>query len=202
MSTETPERPKSAYQLRGEAIARALGVWQDSPDDGENPHTTGSDPLAGAAALEDCLREEGLQILPAGPSGGRWRVLAGGKPVPYAGQSRPSGPVDADTAAELFLLAARDADQGDGGTPIVVRPATDREQVQHAVLGDAAVIEDAVEIDATTYWVIAPTDGAPTRTLEFAAADGKTVRVRLRHGLFEALANSCRTEADEIGGGE
>ncbi|MDH2424832.1 hypothetical protein [Sphaerisporangium sp. TRM90804] len=195
MSTETPE--KSFYQAKREKIAAALVKWQNDPtsDDEASNH-----PFADADALDDCLRDRGLQILPTGPNMGRWRVLLDGHAAPYPGQTRPSGPVDADTAVEMFLVAALGAELADEDASIVIRPATDREMVRHAVGGDTAVDEPPVELDATLYAVTAPADGTPFRTLVFTSEDGKTVRARLPLGLFELFAGSVHDEAAEIGG--
>lgn len=134
MSTETPE--KSFYQVKREKLAAALVAWQNDPtsNDEANFH-----PLSDADALEDALREHGLQVVPIGPVHSRWRVLIDGQPAPYIGQSRPSGPVDTDMAAEMFLVAALGAEESEREVSVVVRPATGDELVRADVLGDTTV---------------------------------------------------------------
>jgi len=131
MSTETPEQAPSYHQVRLEKIVEALRIWQEQPDDGENPHTTPSDPYADAAALEDILREQGLQIMPtaSGTGDALYRVLVDGQPAPYVGQSRPAGPVDANDAAEMFLAEVSKAESVDRTRQITIRPATDADMV-------------------------------------------------------------------------
>jgi hypothetical protein len=136
MSTDTPTQTVNYWQAKLEKIAEALRIWQEQPDDGENPHTTPGDPYANANALEDILREQGLQILPTGPADARYRVLIDGQSAPYIGQTRPSGPMEADEAVEVFLVAALGADAAPGEHSVVIRPATDDEMVRHAIGGD------------------------------------------------------------------
>jgi len=131
MSTETPEQAASYHQARLEKIADALRAWQDA-----DPGDTASDPYGDANALEDILRDYGLQILPTGPADTRYRVLIDGQSAPYIGQTRPSGPVDADGAVEIFLVAALGAEAAPGEHRVVIRPATDDEMVRHAIGGD------------------------------------------------------------------
>ncbi len=129
MSTDTPEaREPSVYQLRREAVARAIETWREEPDDGENPHTTPGDPMEDAVALVDSLSDEGLQILPRAAVHGKWMVLVNGQPATFPGQTRQAGPVDAEQAAEMFLIEA--AKEGGTVEEITVRPATDAELVQ------------------------------------------------------------------------
>lgn len=141
MSTDTPERP-NIYKERFAAIARAVRTWQEGPDEGAD------EPLADASALDDCLQEQGLLILPrAVDSDGRYLVLVDGQPACFPGQDRVAGPVDAEQAAEMFLFEAAK----DGDPEIVVRPASEREMVVSAVTGAAAVYEEPVRITAETY---------------------------------------------------
>lgn len=127
MSTETP---KSIYQVRREAVARAITAWQDGPDD--------EGPFADADALESHLLDEGLLVLPRAAVSGKWMVMVGGQPAPYPGQDRLSGPVDAEQAAEMFLIEAAKA--GDLRT-VTIRPATDAEMVA-SVLGVTSGVWD------------------------------------------------------------
>lgn len=127
MSTDTPEaREKSIYQLRREAIARAVEAWQDADDD--QP----AGPYTDADEFVDCLSDEGLQILPRAVAYGKWMVLVDGEPACYPGQDRQAGPVDAEQAAEMFLLEVSKAESVDRSREITVRPATDGELVSSA----------------------------------------------------------------------
>ncbi|MEV6035974.1 hypothetical protein AB0L65_32795 [Nonomuraea sp. NPDC052116] len=120
MSTETPET-KSAYQLRREALSRAIAAWQDDPADPEN-----DSPLANAEALEDALMDEDLIVLPRSTGHGKWVVEVGGKRAPILpGSDRSSGLLDAEEAADLFLTLSA-ADEYAERQP-TVRPATDME---------------------------------------------------------------------------
>lgn len=122
MSTETPET-KNPYQLRREAIARAIKAWQEQ----EVP----SEPAPGGGGyvsltLEECLFDEGLVILPRATGHGRWVVEVDGQRAPIApGSDRPSGLLDAEDAADLFLTLSA-ADEYAERQP-TVRPATELE---------------------------------------------------------------------------
>ncbi|MER7131202.1 hypothetical protein [Streptosporangium saharense] len=119
MSTETSE--KTYYQAKRERLAAALTKWQQT-DTGEPAHQYADD-------LEDILLEYGLQILPTAATNARYRVLIDGQVAPYIGQTRPAGPVDANDAAEMFLVAALGAEEADGDHQVAIRPATDAELV-------------------------------------------------------------------------
>jgi len=134
MSTETPAVNYHLAKLT--KIVEALRVWQEQPDDGENPHTANTDPYANADALEDILLEHGLQIMPTASGDAVYRVLVDGESAPYVGQTRPAGPVDANDAAEMFLVEASKAESVDRTRVIAIRPATDDEMVRHAIGGD------------------------------------------------------------------
>jgi hypothetical protein len=127
----TTETALNYHQAKLQKIVEALRIWQERPDDGENPHTGPVDPYADADALEDILREQGLQILPtaSGPGDALYRVLVDGHPAPYVGQTRPAGPVDANDAAEMFLAEASKAESVDRTRQITIRPATDADMV-------------------------------------------------------------------------
>ncbi|WP_326646604.1 hypothetical protein OG884_18405 [Streptosporangium sp. NBC_01755] len=128
MSIETsPEQGVNYHTAKLEKIVAALRVWQEEPDDAENAHTAPADPYADADALEDILREHGLQILPTVSGDALYRVLVDGHPAPYVGQARPAGPVDANDAAEMFLAEASKAESVDRTRAITVHPATDNE---------------------------------------------------------------------------
>lgn len=116
VSTET-----NVYQIRREKLATALHAWQTSPE--QTPGT-----------LEDHLLGQGLQLLPLAADGGaRFVVLIDGQPAPFPGQSRAAGPVDADQAAEMFLLAVMGAAETGTERVITVRPAADAELVADAI---------------------------------------------------------------------
>jgi hypothetical protein len=137
VSIETsPEQTVNYHQVKLQKIVDAIRAWQEQPDDAENiPTTPAADPYANADALVDILREQGLQILPTGPYDARYRVLIDGQAAPYIGQTRPSGPLDADEAVEIFLVAALGAEGAGEEHAVVIRPATDDELVRHAIGG-------------------------------------------------------------------
>ncbi|MEV8639333.1 hypothetical protein AB0395_47540 [Streptosporangium sp. NPDC051023] len=128
MSTETSEKAPNYHQARREKIAAAITAWQRA-DDGQP-----SGPYTDADALEDILREHGLQIVPTAAGYGRYRVLIDDQAAPHIGSTRPAGPVDADQAVEIFLIAALGA-EADGEHTVTIRPATDAELVQDFVGG-------------------------------------------------------------------
>lgn len=143
MSTETPERPKNIYQLRNEAIARAITKWQESPDEGTD------NPISDASALDDALRDEELLLVPRSTGHGKWRVLVDGQPAPHPDSGRETGTLEAEEAAEVFLTQT--AEDYYNQRQILVRPASEREMVVSAVTGNAAVYEEPVRITAETY---------------------------------------------------
>ncbi|MGA4989951.1 hypothetical protein [Nonomuraea bangladeshensis] len=119
MSTETPET-KNPYKARREAIARAIKVWQDG--DG----TLDGYEIDDATALEDCLLDEGLVLMPRSTGHGKWVVEEDGQRAPIArGSDRTSGLLDAEEAAELFLTLSA-ADEYAERQP-TIRPATEME---------------------------------------------------------------------------
>ncbi|KAB8186942.1 hypothetical protein FH608_046490 [Nonomuraea phyllanthi] len=119
MSTETPET-KNPYQARREAISRAISTWQQG-DGSDSGHE-----LDDATALEDCLLDEGLALMPRSTGHGKWVVEVDGQRAPIApGSDRPVGLLDAEEAAELFLTLSA-ADEYAEHQP-TVRPATEME---------------------------------------------------------------------------
>ncbi|WP_326643019.1 hypothetical protein OG884_06140 [Streptosporangium sp. NBC_01755] len=130
MSTDTPAQTPQAptyWQAKLEMIRRAIQAWQNSDDES-------SDESSDASTLEDALLDHGLQLLPRAITSGCWLVLIDGQPAPTPG-GRPAGPVDAEEAAEIFLLAAAQAEAEGRTREIVMRPATDSELVRHAIGG-------------------------------------------------------------------
>jgi hypothetical protein len=128
MSNDTPEtREKNFYQQQRQKLAAAVTAWQEEPDDAENASSQSPSPLANAAALEDCLHDQGLQIMPRACGYGKYLVLVDGRPALYPGQNRPTGPLDADEAAEVFLVESAKSDAVE--RQIVIRSATDLEMV-------------------------------------------------------------------------
>ncbi len=187
MSTETPELPKSIYQLRRQAVARAITAWEDGPEE--------AGPFGDAAALEDHLLDEGLLILPRAAVHGKWMVLVDGQAAPFPGQDRLSGPVDAEQAAEMFLIEAAKADDP---RSVTVRPASNAEMVS-SVLGDPMVLPEPVEVTADGYAISYPdTDPDPdVRVVLFTTDDGRPVRVRMDIGLLRMLSQSASDEVSE-----
>ncbi|WP_031166036.1 hypothetical protein [Streptosporangium roseum] len=140
MSTETPEQTTVNYhQAKREKIAAAITTWQATESN------AATQPYGDADDLEDALLGQGLQVLPLASSDCRYRVLIDCQPAPYAGQDRPAGPMDADEAAEVFLLAVIHSEDSLAEQTITVRPATDAELVGHAVTGSAHVEELTVQ---------------------------------------------------------
>ncbi|MEU7831311.1 hypothetical protein [Nonomuraea sp. NPDC049129] len=141
MSTETPE--KTPYQLRREAVARAIEAWQEllGSESGHEPEDAGD--------LEDCLMDAGLILQPRSTGHGKWRVLVDGKPAPYPGQDLLTGPIGAEEVAEVFLTQTAADEYGE--RQIVVRPATETEMVTSAVTGDTTVREEPFRLTAETY---------------------------------------------------
>lgn len=119
MSTDTPE--KNPYRLRREAVARAIKTWQEQDVDG--PQDAREDgPLGQASDLEDCLLNEDLILMPRSTGHGKWVVEVDGERAPQPGTDRPTGLLDAEEAAEVFLMVA----VGDE-LNVTVRPATEME---------------------------------------------------------------------------
>ena len=179
MSTETPET-KNPSKARREAIARAIRTWQQG-DGSESGHE-----LDDATALEDCLLDEGLTLLPRSTGHGKWRVLVDGKPAPYVGQEQPSHPMGAEEAAELFLTET--AADYYGQKAIVVRPASDREMVTSAVIGDTAVHEDPTRIAPTVFMVEAEENVGAT-LVRMIDKDGREVMVGLDDNTRRVLSS-------------
>jgi hypothetical protein len=140
MSIETPDiREKSPYQLRREAVARALKAWQEQDVDG--PDDAREDgPLGQAADLEDCLLDEDLILLPRSTGHGKWVVEVDGERAPILpGSPNVTGLLDAEEAADLFLTTTG-ADEY-GMKKVTVRPATEWEHklaLQKHLFGGAA----------------------------------------------------------------
>ena len=141
MSTNTEQTPVNYHQAKLEKIAAAITAWQATESN------AATHPYGDADDLEDALLGHGLQLLPLASSDCRYRVLVDGQPAPYVGQDRPAGPLDADEAAEVFLLAVIHSEDTLTEQEITVRPATDAELVGHAVTGEATVRGDEHLVD-------------------------------------------------------
>lgn len=181
---ETSEKPKNPFRVRCERMAAAIRRWQET-------EPASKDPREAAGALEDLLLDEGLLVLPRSVGHGQFRVLVGGKPAPYVGQERPSGPVDAEQAAEMFLVeTARDecAERS-----IVVRPASEAE-LSSALFGDVTVREEPIRVRPDTY-AVAADPGGTYRVLVFAD-DEHVVQVKLGRELLATLAESLTEEVE------
>lgn len=124
MSIEAPEtREKNFYQQQREKLSAAIVVWREQPEI-DSPST----PLGDAGDLEDCLHD---QVLPrAAGAHGKYVVLVDSQPAPYPGQAQLTGPLDADEAAEVFLIESSKDDAIE--KTIELRSATDLEMSAHA----------------------------------------------------------------------
>ena len=176
MSTETPET--NPFKLRREAVARAIKAWQEEGDDDTRS------PLGHAAALEDHLLDEDLILLPRSTGHGMWRVLVDDQPAPYPGQEGPAHPMGAEEAAETFLTAT--GGDYDNERHILIRPATEREMVTSAVIGDTAVHEDPTKIVASAYLVETDADTGAA-LLRVFDKDGAEVRIGLDDHMRDSL---------------
>lgn len=161
-------KPKSYWAEKNDKIAAAL--------DASNGDVT---------KFTDALWDANLAVMPRPSDAGRWRVLVDGQPAPYAGSmsGRPSGPMDAEEAAEAFLLAA------DRNADVRVRPATDDEMVISAVLGDPVVKPDPVKVAVTDFFVETDPDlGAVA--LRAWDKDGNTVLLGMDDATREAISKA------------
>lgn len=113
MSTETPET-KNPYQVRREAINRAIKAWQEHGD-------------GDAMTFEDALMDEKFVVLPRSTGHGKWIVTVDGQPAARPGKDRPAGPVDAEEAAEMFLTLTGSDYYNE--CQVTVRPASSDELV-------------------------------------------------------------------------
>ncbi|MFI7125928.1 hypothetical protein ACIBQ1_09555 [Nonomuraea sp. NPDC050153] len=179
MSTETPET-KNPYQARREAICRAIEAWQQE-DGSDSGHE-----LVDADALDACLNDVGLFLLPRSTGHGAWRVLVDGQPAPYPGQEGPSHPMGAEEAVEAFLTATG----GDyyNEKQIGIRPATDREMVTSAVIGDTAVHEDPTRI-APTVFMVETEENVGATLVRMIDKDGREVMVGLDDNTRRVLSS-------------
>jgi hypothetical protein len=184
VSTESPET-KNPYQLRREAVARAIKAWQEEGDD----DTRG--PVGDAAALEDCLLDEDLTLMPRSTGHGAWRVLVDGQPAPYLGRDEPSHPMGAEEAAEVFLTQTG----GDyyNQRAIVVRPATDQEMVVAAVIGDTTVHEEPTRI-APTVFMVETEENVGATLVRMIDKDGREVMFGLDDHMRDLLVSMLDRE--------
>ncbi len=118
----TAERPKSYWAQKNDKITAAL-------------RAAGVEGVSGID-FGDLLENEDLIVMPRSVGHGKWLVLVAGEPVAMTGSDgKTSGPMDAEEAAEAFLLASRSNED------VVIRPATDAELVSsvwgHIVGGGA-----------------------------------------------------------------
>ncbi|MFI6594911.1 hypothetical protein ACIBHX_01615 [Nonomuraea sp. NPDC050536] len=189
MSAETPDvREKNPYQLRREAVARAIKAWQQEEDDGSGHE------VDAASALEDCLLDEGLILMPRSTGHGKWRVLVDGEPAPYVGQNQPSHPMGAEEAAEVFLTQTA----GDyyNQREVLIRPASSAEMVTSAVLADTAVREEPVRVAADTFLVEVEVNTGAT-LLRLFDKDGREVMVGLDDEARATLSSILRADGDD-----
>lgn len=133
MSTETTETTqKSVYQLRREAVARAIKAWQDGEESDR--------PFDDADTLMDQMENERLILLPRSTGHGWWVVEVDGQGAPIApGSANATGLLGAEEAAEVFLTITA-ADEY-GMKKVTIRPATEWEHklaLQKHLFGGAA----------------------------------------------------------------
>ena len=187
MTEITPET-KNPFQTRREAVARAIKAWQEQ--DGSD---TGHE-VVDASALEDCLLDEDVILLPRATGHGMWRVLVDGQPAPYPGQDGPSHPMGAEEAAEAFLTATG----GDyyNERQILIRPATEREMVTSAVIGDTTVHEDPTKI-APTVFMVETEENVGATLVRMIDQNGREVHVGLDDGMRNLLASMLNRDGDE-----
>lgn len=181
---KTAEIKTSYWSEKRDKFAAALAAAPGFVYEGGNPDE--------ATRLMDALDDQGLLILPRSLDAGRWRVLADGKPVPHVGSrtGQPAGPMDAEEAAEAFLIAA------DKNVNVTVRPATDDEMVISAVLGDPVVVPEPAKVAVHGFFIDADTTlGA--LSLRVWDGNGQTVflpmddstRMDIAEALGEALGD-------------
>jgi hypothetical protein len=187
MPDDTNTRPLTPYQQRHRQVTAAVKAWM------EDPHRE-QDADAGkeAQALAGFLHEQGLQVLPRCPSYADYRVVVDGQPAPSVhAPGRLSGPMDADEAAEAFLLAAADAEQANTDTVIVVRPASDTERVAKLV-GDTSLRPDPVTVQVTT-WALLQRGDKPV--LVFTGDDGTVIEAVFDEPGFANFAHAMAEES-------
>lgn len=192
MSTETPET-RNPYQLRREAVARAIKAWQRQAEEADDAGDREPTAVENASDLEDCLMDEGLLLAPRSTGYGKWRVLVDGQPAPYVGQEQLSHPMGAEEAAELFL--AQTAADYYAQKQIVIRPASDEELITAAVLGDTTVREEPVKIVACGFLVETDSDTGAA-LLRVIDKDGNEVRVGLDDHMRDSLRWILTPEGD------
>ncbi|TYB69661.1 hypothetical protein FXF51_05735 [Nonomuraea sp. PA05] len=188
MSTETPETPATTnpYQAKREAVARAVTAWQRQAAEVDEAGDREPTAMEDADDLEDCLNDEGMILLPRSTGHGKWRVLVDGQPAPYPGQDAPSHPMGAEEAMEAFAVAT--AADYHGEKQIVVRPATEREMVTSAVIGDATVHEDPVRI-APTVFMVETEENVGATLVRMIDKDGREVLVGLDDNTRRVLTS-------------
>lgn len=199
MSTETTagRQVRSYWALKRDKVAAAIDASGD---------TSGYEDRVPSPAerLEDALEAQGLLLMPRATGYGEWRVLIDGQSAPWVGRERPSGPMDAEAAAEAFLLAAA-ADEGNQRS-IVVRPATDAEMVGNAIgipMDQVPAMASRAPVKVTGFGV----EGTPGGVLlRFYSASGPVVMElegHQRDSLGELLsAMRTRPECGEQATGE
>lgn len=181
-STETPEVKTSYWSEKRDKVAAALKAAPGLVYEG----MTASE----AERIEDALCDQGLLLMPRSLDAGRYRVLVDGKPVPHVGSrtGQPAGPMDAEEAAEAFLLAASKSEG------ITVRPATHEETLVSAIIGDPIVKPDPVKVAVHGFAVeVDTTLGALTLRVWDAAGNAvllgmdDATRMDIAEALKEAL---------------
>lgn len=181
-NTEVAEVKTSYWSEKRDKFAAAQKAAASLVYEGHTPDE--------ATRLMDALDDNDLLILPRAIDAGRYRVLVDGKPVPHVGSrtGQPAGPMDAEEAAEAFLLAASKSEG------ITVRPATHEETLVSAIIGDPIVKPDSVKVAVHGFAVEADTTlGA--LSLRVWDAAGNTVllgmddatRMDIAEALKEAL---------------
>lgn len=192
MSTETPET-KNPYQARREAVERAVKAWKQQAAEADEAGDREPTAFEDAGDLEDCLNNEGLILLPRSTGHGKWRVLVDGKPAPYVGQEQQSHPMGAEEAVDVFLTQT--GGDYDNQKAIVVRPASDREMVTSAVIGDAAVHEEPTRI-APTVFMVETEENVGATLVRMIDKDGREVMVGLDDHMRDLLVSMLNREDD------
>lgn len=184
--TTEQAKPLTPYQQRHRQVTSAVKAWMEDPD-----RVQDADAAAEAQALVGFLDEEGLQILPRATTYADWRVIVDGQPAPSNhAPGKPSGPMDADEAAEAFLLAAQRAEQANTDTNIVVRPASDVELVAK-LTGDVMLRPGPVTVQVTT-WALLQRGDKPV--LVFTGDSGTVIEAAFDDDGFANFAAAMAEE--------
>jgi hypothetical protein len=169
------------------AAVKAWRAWLTDPDRRHDPDASRT-----AQALVGFLDAAGLQLLPRCSSYADWRVIVDGKPAPSNNNpDRPSGPMDADEAADAFLRAALQAETAGADSRIVVRPATDHELVAK-LAGSYVLRPDPVTVQVVS-WALLQLGDRPA--LAFTDDTGTVIEASFDDEGFRDFAHAMGCEA-------